>query len=389
MVRAAPAGQLTSRGHVPTASGVRFGLATPEHDAPLRRLLRENAMPGSISLTMEREPNFFAAAGVEGPEHQTIVAVENDRVVAAGNISARQRFINGQAMRVGYLGALRLDASCRGHASILRRGYEAFRKLHEQLGPPIYLTSIVADNLSARRFLEKGLSGMPTYRFLGEFVTLIIPRAGRFDLLRPMPSAGRKLREQGVQIVHGAKERSAVIEELLNRDHQRYQFAPVWSAGELHPDSFQIAYAADGRPLACAAIWDQRSVKQIVVRGYSGHLRWAKPLVNLAAAFLGSPRLPRIGMPMSHAFLSHLAFPVDQPQVAAWLIHLLRGLAHSRSIDYLVLGFDSRDPRFLYLRRIFRSREYVSRIYVVHWEDGAPLAQSLDGRLLGPEVATL
>ncbi len=150
MVRAAPAGQLTSRGHVPTASGVRFGLATPEHDAPLRRLLRENAMPGSISLTMEREPNFFAAAGVEGPEHQTIVAVENDRVVAAGNISARQRFINGQAMRVGYLGALRLDASCRGHASILRRGYEAFRKLHEQLGPPIYLTSIVADNLSAR-----------------------------------------------------------------------------------------------------------------------------------------------------------------------------------------------------------------------------------------------
>ena len=142
MVRAATAGELTSRGRPHTDSGVRFELATPEHDAPLRRLLRENPMPGPISLSLEREPSFFAAAGLEGPEHQTIVALQGDRVVAAGSISARPRFINGQPMRVGYLGALRLDTSCRGQALILRRGYDAFRRLHDQGGPRIYLTSI-------------------------------------------------------------------------------------------------------------------------------------------------------------------------------------------------------------------------------------------------------
>jgi len=89
----------------------------------------------------------------------------------------RERFINGRPMRVGYLGGLRLDASCRGRTSILLRGYEFFRKLHEEgAGPPIYLTSILGDNLPARRLLERGLRGMPTYRFLGEFVTLVIGR---------------------------------------------------------------------------------------------------------------------------------------------------------------------------------------------------------------------
>jgi len=41
------------------------------------------------------------------------------------------------------------------------------------------------------------------------------------------------------------------------------------------------------------------------------------------------------------------------------------------------------------LRKVLRPREYVSRLYVVHWDDGAELARSLDDRLLAPEVAIL
>jgi hypothetical protein len=71
-------------------------LATSEDDRQLRRLLRENAISGSISVTLEREPSFFGAAAVEGRAHQTVVALEQNRIVAAGSISARHRFINGR-----------------------------------------------------------------------------------------------------------------------------------------------------------------------------------------------------------------------------------------------------------------------------------------------------
>jgi hypothetical protein len=130
-------------------------------------------------------------------------------------------------------------------------------------------------------------------------------------------------------------------------------------------------------------------MKQIVVRGYSGQVRWARPLVNFWAAMSGTPRLPQVGAPLSYAFISHLAMSPDQPRLAEGLTNSLRNFALTHGIDFLLVGFDSRDPRLAYLRGVLRPREYVSRIYVVHWEGGAALAQSLDDRLLAPEVATL
>lgn len=379
------AGQLTATRQRIEHSGVRFEVARPVHDAALRRLLRENPLPGQISLSLEREPSYFTAAAIEGKEHKTIVALEGDRVISAGSISARQRFINGNAMRVGYLGGLRMDAAVQGRASVIRRGYEFFRYLHDQGGPLIYLTSIVAENRRARRFLERGLRGMPTYRFLGEMVTLIIrvPSPANVILM------SRRFRHNDKPIVRGSDEHQRGIVDLLNRDLRQYQFAAVWSEKELHPEDFRIICSMDGSPSACAALWDQSAVKQVVVRGYAPRLRRARPLINLAAALMSRPGLPQIGEPISHAFVSHLAADPADPDSLKRIVLALMQTAHERRLDYLTVGFDARDPRLSHLRKTFRPREYSSRLYAVHWEDGAQLAESLDDRLLAPEVALL
>lgn len=368
---------------------LHFELATAGHDAPLRRLLRENPMPGSISISLEREPEFFAAAEVEGSEHQTIVAIENGCVVASGSISARQRFINGEPMRVGYLSGLRLDRSCKGRPEIIRRGYDMFRNIHERGGPLIYLSSIIAGNRTALRFLERGLTGMPTYRFLGELVTLIIRRSHLWKFKHPAPRARRVLRNRDLRALHGSHGSSADILELLNRNNREYQFAPVWSAGEICAEDFWTVHENFDTPVACARVWDQRAMKQSVVRGYSGALKWAKPFFNVAATFLGTPRLPEIGGALSHVYVSHLAARHDQPELTECLVNLVRASPSARSADYVVIGFDSRDPRLAHLRRAFCGREYVSRIYAVYWEDGAAFARNLEERLFAPEVATL
>jgi hypothetical protein len=378
--------QLAVREAERASNGIHFELATPAHDASLRRLLRENPMPGSISVSLEREPSFFAAAALEGPEHQTIVGVEGGRFVGAGSISARQRFINGQPMRVGYLGGLRLDKSFLGRFTWIRQGYQQFHKLHAAGGPPIYLTSIIADNFPARKFLEKGLRGMPTYRYLGDFVTLIIAR--RSHLFRPSLPARHRVTTKGFRMTQGSNELRSDLLRLLDRHNRAYQFAPAWSASEIHADNFSVVFSSDGSPIACAALWDQRAIKQSVVRGYSSHLQWSRHLLNVAATVMGKPRLPRVGTPISYAFVSQLAHP-DQPDFAECLIALLQETACARGIDYLTFGLDSRDPRLAHLRKAFHPREYVSRIYAVHWEDGATFAESLDNRLLGPEVAIL
>ena len=61
-----------------TTSRYVVGLATPADAADLRQLLRATPMPGSIQISLEREPDFFAAARAEGGRHYT-VAIRDPR----------------------------------------------------------------------------------------------------------------------------------------------------------------------------------------------------------------------------------------------------------------------------------------------------------------------
>ena len=108
-----------------------FTLATPADDESLRRLLRENPIPGSISLAFEREPCYFDASAIEGPFHQTIVAREKEtgQVIAFGNRSVRKLFLNGHPRDIGYMSQLRVRPDY-GKGLYLARGLAGgFKKI--------------------------------------------------------------------------------------------------------------------------------------------------------------------------------------------------------------------------------------------------------------------
>ena len=360
---------------------VPFAVATPADDVEIRRLLRENPMRGRITLTFEREPDYFADADLPGTEKQTVIASENNRVVCAGSCAIRERFINGEPRRVGYLGGLRLDARATGRFDILRRGYEFFRELQTDAPADYYFTSIAADNAPARKFLERGLPGMPAYEFVGEFVTTLLPAGSQ----SPNSAA-----------LQADNPESGELLDYLNKHGRHYQFAECWSAQELaalpalglRAENFHCVRSG-GRISAAAALWDQRVFKQTVVRGYATGLAMARPAHNAAARILGMPRLPAVGSTLAHAFVSHLAAHPEESGALSALITRLRTFAAGRGIEFLTVGFAANDSRLASLRRNFSCREYRSRIYVVRWPGLGGSARELDGRCLGPEVALL
>ena len=120
----------------------RFASATEADDAAIRRLLRDNPMRGAVSVTFEREPDYFRGANVAGGEDQTIVAFDDGRLVCMGRCTQRECWVNGTARRVGYLGELRLDAAARGRFGILRDGYGFFHELQRDGPAALYFTSI-------------------------------------------------------------------------------------------------------------------------------------------------------------------------------------------------------------------------------------------------------
>jgi hypothetical protein len=364
-----------------------FSLAARADDAEIRRLFRENPMAGRISVSLEREPYYFADSYL-AEEKQTIVARKQGRVVCVGSCAIRRRFVNGQPCRIGYLGGLRLDTSVAGRFDILRRGYQFFRELQAGAPADFYFTGIAADNERARQFLERDLPGMPAYEFIGEFATLLLPVKRRSstepDSTAPWKCAGPETDAE--QLV-----------ELHNHHAQQRQFSPCWAAGELsslaslglHTKDFLVVRRSDYRLAASAALWDQRGFKQAVIRGYAPWLARMRPLINLAARLTRQPGLPAIGSALAHATISHLAMEPAQAGELITLVNVSMARAAERQIEFLTLGFAADDPLLSSVRNHFKRREYRSRLYLVRWPELGGAAGDLDGRILQPELALL
>ena len=361
------------------ASRVRFEVAGPDHDAAIRRLLRESAMHGAIAITREREPSYFAGANIAGAEDETIVALERNEVIGIASCSIRRRYVNGELRRVGYVGELRLARSAQGRFDVLRRGFQFYAARHAHDPAEMYFTSIAADNERSRRFLERGLPGMPRYEFRTEFVTLLI-----------------RARRGPARITPSGHQEPGAIAEFLNKNARRYQLAAHWSLEQLTSlEQWSVsgrdfhAVTEGNRMVACAALWDQRPFRQTVIRGYSRTMRAMRPLVNLFSNAFGTPSLPPCGSTLPQAFLSPLASSGDNSESCGELIQGALARAAERGLEILTVGFAETDPRLAQVRPRFRCREYRTRLYRVRWPQFEDGVGSLDGRLICPEVSLL
>lgn len=339
-------------------------------------------MDGEIRVSLEREPNAFLASAVEGEPHRTIVAraPSGAGIVGMGSRSVWNAFVNGEPVRLGYLSQLRVDRAFRGRKPLLVAGYELLRSFREHGELPFDLTSIIADNQVARRLLEAGLPGLPVYREVEGFSTLVIPTTSR-----PKKISG---------IERGTREHLPGIVGCLERNRRRYQFSPRFSVEDLLSpersrglalEDFFIA-TSGSETVGCLALWNQESFKQVVVRGYGPRLgRW-RPLLNRLSPVLGTPRLPEPGQRLPHAYVSHVAVDGDDPEIFTALMEAAYAEARARGLVYGVIGLASRHPWRAWLKKRFRPREYASTLYTVHWEEGG---EALDGRMPHVEVALL
>ena len=373
-----------------TYGNLEFRIAQPHHEPLLRRILRNNPIPGWITLSYEREPDFFQATTIEGDTHETIVCLDRDSQQAVGlsTRSIKKRFVNGSAMNVGYLGQLRVDTKYRNQIRPLKYGFKYFRRhIHSHDLAPYYLTSIISDNVRAKRILTANLPGFPTYQEIDTFSTLAIP-CKRY-----------KSRESsnGVHIAKATRHHLDAIVDCLNRNNQRYQFSSYWTKQDLLSDSrcrgisldnFFIALR-DDKVVGCLACWDQSAFKQTIVRDYKKYARYFRPLINMASKAMLYPALPKVGEEIKQVYLSHMAIDNDDPEI---LIELLKIALHTASLQghqLLLVGLSQSNQMLLAIKKYFRHLTYSSQIYLVYWDDGKAAVNNIDNRTIHTDIALL
>jgi hypothetical protein len=359
-----------------TAATLTYERARPDDDPVLRALMRDNPMAGTISVAFTREPDFFAAAAIEG-RHQTMVARAGDTPVAVFGRSTRMRWVGGSPRRVGYLSSLRVDPAWRGRPGMFRRGFDLVRRVHAEEGDaePWLFTSIIEDNAPARRLLEANVPGFPTYQPIGVFCTLALPTWRRRQGRIPARSATEADREG--------------IVACLDRNLSRTDLAPAWTADDLCGRDLSISdfvvVERHGRIAAVCALWDQSRFKQTIVASYAGGIGHVRGLLNAAAPLLGVPRLPPPGGPLVHGYLSHLAVDDDAPDLALAVLAEAHGRAVGRGWAYVMTGLAERHPLRTLVSRHFGAMEYRAVLYTVSFDGPiSPIA-----RLPHVEIAIL
>jgi hypothetical protein len=370
---------------------VDFELADARTERQFRQLLRENPLAGRINVLLTREPDAFHAAAVSGDVYELMLAYDREtrELLGGGARFELDAYVNGEAMCIGYLGELRVQGGLRQRRRMLLNAYRAMRERHEHGRAPIYITTIISDNVSTRRLLEAGLSDMPTYQPVEELVTLTIPARQAASLRSPRLDVEQcnasDLNELGELVAR------------LDTAGRAHQFHPVWTARTLgspercrgnRASDFHVIRHDGGIRGACC-LWDQRSFKQTVVAGYSKQLARVRPFFNAVAPLLRQPRLPPKGREIQGAFLSHLSIDDGDEEALLALVRQAARHAIPRGIDYLMLGLAARNPLCKALERRLYCHKYTSMIYVVYWDDGREIASTIDNRIPHPEVAIL
>lgn len=353
---------------------VSVTLAAPEDDQGIRQLLRTESMPGRVRLTFCREPRFSTGCDVTGSDPRILVAraCPDGPVVGVACRSVRHVYLNGRERRIGYLGQLRVSEPFRGRW-LVSRGFSLLEQIDRTDPLPVYLASIVDGNDQAAGVLVRSpRPSFPMFHEAAAYRTLAV----RLRRGRP-PGAG------GVAIGAGSSDQLPEIVEFLQSHGLRRQLFPVWTVDRLrHLGPLGLAASdirvarRNGSIVGTLALWDQSAYKQTIVKGYSGWLKAAAPL------------LPRAGTELRSAYAALVCVAGDDTDVFGQLLRDVYRLARARGFEYLLIGLDARDPLLPVAQR-YSHVSYPSRLYLAQWPRGDFEDARLDARPAYVDCASL
>ncbi|MCB1052765.1 MAG: hypothetical protein KDC71_19340 [Acidobacteria bacterium] len=267
--------------------------ARPEDDAAIQALLATRPMSGWMQLIATTQPSFFQALAWEGIRADAFVARQANQVVGLCSRVVQSFYFQGTPCQLGYLGHLRTHPQLKGQIKPIQAGFQACFQAHTATEQAFDITSILSENREARRLLEANLPGLPVYRPLREWTTLIFS----VRHLTRLPSKAVALLPDQVE----------AYRHVLKEHFRSFGLASSWShhleRGICPPLEQSCWLGCPNQIEATAALWDISAVKQTRVVGYRCGIAWTRPLLNGVLRLLGQPLLPKPGQALRMGYI--------------------------------------------------------------------------------------
>jgi fatty acid desaturase len=319
----------SSRSVMPRSEPTEIRPATDADNEALLALTRATPMPGTTTLRIDRDPDFFRLVQMRGPA-TVFVATRGGRAIGCISASRRRQYVRGEIRDVTYLGDLKIDPSCSGGRvaiQLLSATAGALRTSDADL-----LVTVIADgNARAIGLLDRRL-GFPRWESLGAFAV---------SELLPSPLA----RRNSCTIRHATDSDAVEISRLANEFHRLREFAPVVAPEDVRPAKGAIPIVAvrGDEIVATLTMFDANEAKQNVVVDTSMPLRLSLRLLQSSELLLKSFRAPRVGVPIHLVYLRWLAHKPQHADALRALVQYARHEAYRSRYSFVVTGIHERD----------------------------------------------
>jgi acetyltransferase (GNAT) family protein len=344
-----------------------------EADNPgLLALTRITPMAGTISLRIDRDPDFFALLRLRG-RSKVFVAARGPEVIGCLSAALRTAYLAGAPETIAYVGDMKVHPSFSGSLVAVRL-VQALAADLRRAGVDLGF-AVAADGNHRVLPLLAGRVGTPRWVPLGRFLV---------NGLVPSPFQGSS---KGYTIDTAQAADLPAIAALLDRFHRARQFAPQLQEDEIA----EILSAALEQPfprtfvarrgqcvVATLTLCDTGAVKRNVLLSAPGSLRLALALLGVATRpFPGFP-LPRMGQALRLLSVRYAACEDQDRAALEALLALARTQAFRHRFTFLMLGLHERDPLRSLVRGIPRFT-FSSQAFATSLGDVAGLEKRIAG----------
>ncbi len=298
----------------------------------LLALTRATPMDGTISIRIDRDPDFFALLGRRGAG-RVLVAARGREVGGCISRALRTLYVGGIPETVAYVGDMKVHPGFSGSRVALRL-MQALEADLRSSGVDLCFC-VVADGNRRAPPLMDGRLGMPRWTPLGRFLV---------DELLPTPFQGGS---KHYHMETAQPQDLPAIAGLLDRFHRSRQFAPQLPEKEIADgvsEGGTLVARSAGQVVATLTLSDMGPMKRNVLLDAPAVLRSSLAALRFVAAPFPGFLVPRIGDALRLLSVRHAACDDGHRAALQALLHRARAEAFQRRYTCLAVGLHERDP---------------------------------------------
>ncbi|HRE91894.1 MAG TPA: GNAT family N-acetyltransferase [Myxococcota bacterium] len=346
-------------------------------------------LESALSLTQERDPDFFVLPRLhQGPFATAVGVDDHGQVVGCGTLCVRDGWLSGELIKTGYLCDLRVAPGFRGGRHLARAYRHFMAHVEARFGAELFTTVIFDSNKAAIAALtqrsDKRLD-QPIYRPMTPFQMVSVQFTRKKSAPTGPNSRVSSARPEDLGPLTGylaARAKTRVLGEHLTAERfaERLSLWPGFSLSD-----FLIARDGD-KIVGCLAPWDTAGFKRTRVLGYRGGMLWQKRAFNAAATVMGFPKLPPPGDPFRFVFLTHLEVDGEDPDILRELLLAAYQRLHGQNLHFMS-AFIPRGSPLGSAFKGFMTTKTAMTLYAVHRPDSRFADVDLTTRRPGFEMA--